>query len=211
MKTILLTGFEPFLDFPINPSEQVVRSLDGEKIGDYIVVGRILPVQFDQAGAQLLKYYESIQPNAVISLGLAAGRTRISLERVAINCIDGEADNNGVRYQDVPIRMDRPVAYFSTLPIRKIVNALQSASIPAEISNTAGLYLCNYVMYTMLDYIHQHNQSIFAGFIHLPATHQLAIQYKRAIPSWELESLVQAIRICITCLSEQNVEEGWQL
>lgn len=197
MKKLLLTGFEPFLDFAINPSEQIVRTLDGEQIGEYEVIGRTLPVEFARSGHEIIRFYEEIQPDAVISLGLAGGRNHITIERVAINCIDGEADNSGVRYQDAAIIPEGPAAYFSTLPIRTFVEKLRSVGYPAEISNTAGLYLCNNVMYHMLHTINQRNLNIPSGFIHLPATHALAVQYKRSIPSWELQSLVEAIKICI--------------
>jgi pyroglutamyl-peptidase len=203
MKKLLLSGFVPFLDFPVNPSEQIVRALDGECIGDYQVVGRVLPVEFARSGPEMLQYYEEIQPDAVISLGLAGGRNAITPERVAINCIDGEADNSGVRYEDQPIVEGGPAAYMSTLPIRKMVNALRENGLPAEISNTAGLYLCNNVMYHVLHKTQSEGRKIPAGFIHIPASHELAVRYKRPIPSWSLDSLIKGIRICIETLSHE--------
>ncbi len=200
MKKLLLTGFEPFLDFAINPSDQIVRTLHGEQIGEYEVIGITLPVEFARSGPEIIRHFEAVKPDAVISLGLAGGRNNITIERIAVNCIDGEADNSGVRYQDASIVAEGPVAYFSTLPIRMIVEELRSAGYPAEISNTAGLYLCNNVMYHMLHTIEQQKLNIPSGFIHLPATHELAVQYKRSMPSWELQSLVEAIRICIKSL-----------
>lgn len=200
MKKLLLTGFEPFLDFPVNPSEQIIRSLDGKIIGGYQVVGKVLPVEFAKSGPEIIRYFEEVQPDAVISLGLAGGRNCITIERVAVNCIDGEADNSGVRYQDAPIIKEGPAAYFSTLPIRKFIESLRTEGYPAEISNTAGLYLCNNVMYHMLHTISLQNSSIPSGFIHIPATHELAVKFKRSIPSWELQTLVKAIEICINNL-----------
>lgn len=200
MKKLLLTGFVPFLDFAINPSDQIVHALNGEQIGDYEVVGRTLPVEFARSGPEIIRYFNEVNPDAVISLGLAGGRNNITIERIAVNCIDGEADNSGVRYQDAAIIPEGPAAYFSTLPIRSFVEELRSAGYPADISNTAGLYLCNNVMYHMLHKIKQLNANIPSGFIHLPASHELAVQYKRSIPSWELQSLVEAIRICIKSL-----------
>lgn len=204
MQKLLLTGFEPFLDFPINPSEQIVQTLDGQEIGDFVVVGRTLPVEFAKSGPEIVRYFDEVNADAVISLGLAAGRNGITIERLAVNCIDGEADNQGVKFQDAPIFTGAPAAYFSTLPIRKLVEELRSAGYPAEISNSAGLYLCNNVMYHILHSIHENQRQIPAGFIHLPATHELAAQYKRSIPSWELATLVKAIRICITHVSTQT-------
>lgn len=201
MKKLMLTGFEPFLDFPINPSEQIVRALDGEIIGEYEVTGRILPVEFSKSGSEAVRLFKEIQPDAVISLGLAGGRNEITIERVAINCIDGEADNSGVQLSDVPVITNGPTAYFSTLPIRRMKDNLRHAGYPAEISNTAGLYLCNNVMYHLLHTVSEQGRDIPAGFIHLPATHELAVTYKRSIPSWDLSTLTHAIRACITSVS----------
>ncbi|MBO8162828.1 MAG: pyroglutamyl-peptidase I [Brevibacillus sp.] len=197
MKKLLLTGFVPFLDYTINPSQQIVQALDRQQIGAYEVVGTILPVEFAKSAAVLLETYERVQPDAVISLGLAAGRERITPERVAINCNDGDADNSGVQVQDQPIAADGPAAYFSTLPIRRMVNRLLERNIPAEISNSAGTYLCNNVMYQMLHYLHQRQLDVPAGFIHIPASHELAAQMKRSIPSWSLDTLTAAIHTAI--------------
>jgi pyroglutamyl-peptidase len=201
MKKLLLTGFVPFLDNPINPSEHIVRTLADQTVGEYQVVGRVLPVEFSQSGAKLLEIFEEVQPDAVICLGLAAGRDRVTPERVAINCNDGEADNTGIGYQDQPIVEDGPAAYFSTLPIRRVVNSLRENGLPADISNSAGTYLCNNVMYQILHHTGQKGIAIPAGFIHIPASHELAVKSKRSIPSWSMDSLVTAIRLAIETLS----------
>lgn len=200
MKKLLLTGFEPFLQFPINPTENIVKQLDGETIGEYVVKGVLLPVDFEKSPVKLLEAIEAEKPDAVVSLGLAGGRNCITPERVAINCRDGAADNNGVQYEDSPISEDGPAAYFSKLPIRKIVEALKEKELPASISNTAGLYLCNNVMYTALQYYEKNNLDIPSGFIHVPASHKLAAASKQSIPSWSDEDLVKGIRLAISCL-----------
>mgnify|MGYP001481301903 CR=1 FL=1 len=197
---LLLTGFEPFLGFEINPTEAVVKNLDGKQIGKFTIIGKILPVDFKKGPEQLLKHMEEINPDAVISLGLAAGRTHITPERIAINCQDGEPDNNGVQLTDHPIDPNGPDGYFSKLPIRKIVNQLNEAGLPAEISNTAGTYLCNNVMYSMIHDLVKREKDIPAGFIHIPASHELVVKGKKRMASWSTADLTKAIEIAIECL-----------
>lgn len=197
---LLLTGFEPFLGFEINPTEAVVKNLDGKQIGKFTIIGKILPVDFKKGPEQLLKHMEEINPDAVISLGLAAGRTHITPERIAINCQDGEPDNNGVQLTDHPIDPNGPDGYFSKLPIRKIVNQLNKAGLPAEISNTAGTYLCNNVMYSMIHDLVKREKDIPAGFIHIPASHELVVKGKKRMASWSTADLTKAIEIAIECL-----------
>jgi pyroglutamyl-peptidase len=197
VKKLLLTGFEPFLGFPINPTERVVSALGGQVIGDFEVVGLLLPVDYEAAGPRVLEALAEVRPDAVISLGLAAGRATITPERIAINCRDGEADNRGVALEDAPIVENGPDGYFSTLPIRQIVNTLNESSIPARISNSAGTYLCNNIMYTVL---HAVEAKIPAGFIHIPASHELAAGAKRDMPSWSQQDLTDAVKKIIETL-----------
>ena len=202
MKKLLLSGFEPFLDNPINPTEQIVKELAGKVIGKYEVHSVLLPVDFEEGPVRLLEAVRELNPDAIISLGLAAGRECITPERVAINIRDGEPDNRGIKLADSPISADGPAAYFSTLPIRGMVDALASAGLPARISNTAGTYLCNNVMYSVL-----HELSIGggvapanvipAGFIHVPASHELAVRMPRSIPSMSQADLTKAVEIMI--------------
>jgi pyroglutamyl-peptidase len=192
MKKILLTGFVPFLDNPINPTEEIVKALDGQTIGNYEVVSRVLPVDFSASAVQLENYMDEVGPDVVISLGLAAGRTRITPERIAINCRDGAEDNRGVKLQDAPIDEGGPAGYFSTLPIRKFVDTLNETGFPATISNSAGTYLCNNVMYAALRKIEHENLDVRAGFVHIPASHQLAVQNPK-LPSWSSRDLEEAV------------------
>ncbi|WP_442596844.1 pyroglutamyl-peptidase I [Neobacillus sp. D3-1R] len=197
MKKLLLSGFEPFLGFPINPTESIVKELDGKVIGNYQVHGLLLLVDFENAGPKILEEMEKVQPDAVISLGLAGGRSSITPERIAVNCRDGEADNRGVALQDSPIYEDGADGYFSTLPIRKMVNVLNENGFPAKVSDTAGTYLCNNVMYTVL---HATGKRIPAGFVHIPASHELAVAYKKEMPSWSQKDLTAAIEKIIEML-----------
>jgi pyroglutamyl-peptidase len=161
----------------------------------------VLPVDFQQSEKEILQHYTEIQPDAVVSLGLAAGRTHITPERIAINCKDGAPDNNGVICEDEPINDNGPDGYFSTLPIRAMVNHLKENAYPAKISNTAGTYLCNNVMYAILHKIaeEQKQDQVKAGFIHIPASHDLAIQLKNS-PSWSQRDLTEAVRLVLQTL-----------
>jgi pyroglutamyl-peptidase len=197
LKKLLLSGFEPFLGFPINPTESIVKELDGKVFGQYQIHGLLLPVDYEIAGPRILEEIEKIQPDAVISLGLAAGRSSITPERIAINCRDGAADNKGVALQDSLIIEDGPDGYFSTLPIRKMVNVLNEKGYPAKISDSAGTYLCNNIMYTVLNHVGKSKQ---AGFIHIPASHELAVASKKDMPSWSLKDLTAAIEKTIEVL-----------
>ncbi|MEH7383303.1 pyroglutamyl-peptidase I [Bacillus sp. JJ1533] len=201
MKKLLLTGFVPFLDNPINPTEEIVKALEGRVIGGYEIIGRVLPVDFAESAKQCLEHVNEVNPDVVISLGLAAGRSKVTPERIAINCRDGAEDNSGVKLQDAPIEDNGPAGYFSTLPIRAFVDASVEKGYPATISNTAGTYLCNNVMYSVLHKIELENLEMRAGFIHVPASHKLALQ-KNGIPSWSLADLVASITAMIEVLGE---------
>ncbi|ERJ11863.1 pyroglutamyl-peptidase I [Haloplasma contractile] len=201
MKTLLLTGFVPFLDHKLNPTEEIVNELNGKTIGNYVVEGRVLSVDFNKSGNELIEHYEAVKPDVVISLGLAGGRHCITPERIAINCNDGVKDNTGRTPQDEKVVEGGPDGYFSTLPIRRFVDRLKEEQLPAKISNTAGTYLCNNVMYTMLHYSHLMDKDVRSGFIHIPASHELATLNSR-LPSWSHHDLIRAMTVMIEALDE---------
>lgn len=211
MKTLLLTGFEPFLEHPFNPAEYIVRQLNGKQIGFYKIAGKVLPVDYRRSALELLGHYEALQPDAVMMLGLAAGRNRITPERIAININDGPNDNSGEEMTDVPIAGEGPAAYFSTLPVRKFVNLLNKRGFPAELSNTAGAYLCNNVMYSMLHHINKVKHRIPAGFIHVPPSNELAVNDRR-LSGWPKETLQNSIEILIESLDQKIAgdERTWK-
>ena len=203
MKKLLLTGFEPFLDFTLNPTMKVVEELDNTIIGDYQVIGRILPVDFNKSGRMILDLIEEIKPEAVVSLGLAAGRFKMTPERIAINFKDGPADNEGNQPVDEAVQIEGAAGYLSTLPIRKMVSRMMEEGLPAEISNSAGAYLCNNVMYEAIHYAHIHNKDMPSGFLHMPASHELAIEHGN-LPSWPHRDLVKGVRICLEVLVSEE-------
>jgi len=195
MTKILLIGFVPFLDYKINPTMQIVEALCGKEMDGYEIVGRILSVDFQQSAGQLKQYIDEVKPQIIISLGLAGGRYKITPERIAINVKDGEPDNNGYTPVDESIYENGADAYLTNLPIRNMVNRLQKEGFPTEISNTAGTYLCNNIMYEGLVYAKQ-NEGVRAGFIHIPASFDLAIQHGK-IPGWNIQDLITCIKLCI--------------
>lgn len=195
MTKILLTGFVPFLDYKINPTMQIVEALSNKEMHGYEIVGRILSVDFQQSADQLKQYIDEVKPQMIISLGLAGGRYKITPERIAINVKDGEPDNNGYTPVDESIYEKGADAYLTNLPIRSMVNRLEKEGFPAEISNTAGTYLCNNIMYEGLAYA-KLNEGVKAGFIHIPASFELAIQHGK-IPGWNIQDLITCIKLCI--------------
>lgn len=194
MKKIYLTGFEPFLDFHTNPTWDIAESLNGTVIGQYEVHSKGLKVDFKHGIEQFKKGLEEIQPDMIISLGIASGRHKITPERVAINIKDGVVDNQGYLPVDESIYDDGPDAYFTNLPIRAMVNRLQQEGYPAEISNSAGTYLCNNVMYEGLKYAKKHG--IQAGFIHIPMNFELIMKHAK-YPGWHQRDLLAAVKICL--------------
>lgn len=195
MKKLLLTGFEPFLKFRSNPTEAAVRELGGLEIGEYAVTGKVYPVVFDKIDELITNDIKEEQPDAVICLGLAGGRHTIHIERIAINCIDGRPDNDGFNPDGEKIDETGPDGLFSTLPVKKLEAVLKEKEIPAKISNTAGTYLCNNVMYSALNHIRKNDMGIRAGFIHVPAHHEIGTELD--IPSWSQEDITRAVRTII--------------
>ncbi len=181
---ILITGFEPFGEYSINPSKMLVESLSE---GDYCgikLIKAILPVDQAEAPKLMVKLINQHQPGAILAFGQAMGRPKISLERVALNLQDFRIpDNQGVTLTDQPIHPDGPAAYFTTLPIRKMVTSLCEAGIPATISLSAGAYLCNLIFYTIMHTLALCMSNIPAGFIHLPALPEQTTKSKNPVPS----------------------------
>ena len=198
---ILLTGFDAFDGDTVNPSGEVAKQLDGRVIGDCAVRSVILPVQHEAARAVVAPLLEAPGLVAVVHLGLAGGRARISLERVAVNVMDySRPDADGQVLTDVACVEDGPAAYFSTLPLREILAALSAEGIPAVISNTAGTYLCNDTLYTTLDALARRGHSIPAGFIHVPFLPSMVTAHGLDEASMDLTMTTRAIEIALPLL-----------
>ncbi len=204
---ILLTGFEPFDDSPVNPSEQVVKRLAQRGVEGVELCTAILPVARLEGPQALLQALEQHQPEAALCLGQSGGRARLSIERVAVNLLDYEgADNRGQTSRDEPVNAGGPAAYFATLPVRRLLEAVQAAGVPADLSLSAGSYLCNQVLYTLLHHLAMHQLSIPAGFIHLPYLPEqvAAMQGRGLVPSMALETMAKGIEAVLTELSKSQ-------
>ncbi|MBY8947164.1 pyroglutamyl-peptidase I [Pseudomonas sp. SH10-3B] len=167
MRTVLLTGFEPFDQDVVNPSWEAVRQLDGVQLDDDVqIVARRLPCAFATAGECLVQLISELRPAMVIATGLAPGRSEISIERVAININDARIpDNLGAQPIDTAVVVGGPAAYFSTLPIKAMAKAVREAGIAVSVSQTAGTFVCNQVFYRL-----QHElagSGVRSGFIHV--------------------------------------------
>ena len=168
---ILVTGFDVFLEHQLNPSWEIAKALDQTTILGHLIHAIKLPVRFDECATQIKATIQQLQPSIIICLGLAANRNCISIERVAINLDDAiVADQNNFQPIDRRIIDDADNAYFSTLAIKQIFKNLHEHQIPAEISYSAGTYVCNHLFFHVMHYIHHLNDhsKIQAGFIHVP-------------------------------------------
>jgi pyroglutamyl-peptidase len=199
---VLLTGFEPFGSSKVNPSEQVVRALSAEPFPDVDLCTAILPVERQGGPAVLLQAVETHRPDAVLCLGEAGRRAAVSVERVAINLLDfGIADNAGSQVVDEPIVPGGPAAYFVTLPVRAMVASVQAAGVPAELSLSAGAFLCNQVTYELLHYLAEHQWAIPAGFVHLPLLPEQAVAAGIAAPTMSLETMCRGVQAAIETIA----------
>lgn len=197
MKTVLMTAFEPFGGEAINPSWEAVRALEGKQIGGATIVIRQLPVVFSEVLNVLNRALDEVKPDAVLSVGQAGGRSDITVERIGINVDDARIpDNAGNQPVDEPIVAGGPAAYFSRLPIKAIVAAVREAGIPASVSQTAGTFTCNRVMYGLLHWLEQHQSPARAGFIHIPYLPEQAAQHPGA-PSMSVTTIIQALEIAV--------------
>jgi pyroglutamyl-peptidase len=177
--TVLLTGFEPFGGDSLNPSWQVARALHNQTAAGARIVSLCLPTEFGRAREVLDAALRRQRPVLVLCLGLAASRSALSVERVAINVDDARvADNAGAQPIDQAVLPGAPAAYFSRLPIKAIVAALNTAGLPAEVSQTAGTFVCNHVFYGLMHSLRR-RRSVRGGFMHVPPLATLPLHEQR--------------------------------
>ncbi len=166
-------------------------------MNDVTVVVKQLPVAYDKAKEKAVQYCTKVQPDAVLHLGEAGGRTHISVERIAVNCDSASLkDNKGQKRDDQPIEPDGHDGYFATIPVIAIVNALKKANIPTVVSNSAGTYLCNHVLYSVLHHVKKEGLPVKVGFIHLPYLPEQTVD-KPGKASMSLELMVKAVTIAV--------------
>ncbi|HEY0069026.1 MAG TPA: hypothetical protein VGE04_03565 [Chloroflexia bacterium] len=166
--TLLLTGFEPFDKWEVNPSWEVARQLDDETIGGMRVVGRRLPVSWEGTWQALEDYIEEVRPDALLMLGLANKRAYISVESRGLNKCSQTPDNAGKQAPAPLIDEAGEEAIASTLPVEEIVRSIEALGLPVQISEDAGGYLCNFAIYKALAWARQERPELPVGFIHLP-------------------------------------------
>lgn len=192
---LLLTAFEPFGGDLVNPSLLIARALDGQMIAGARVVAVELPCVFHRALSALDEALARTRPVLAMSLGLAAGREGLSIERVAINVDDARIpDNAGAQPVDEPIAPGGPAAWFSTLPIKAMAAELNAAGVPASVSQTAGTFVCNHVFYGLQQRLA--GTGVRSGFIHVPLLPEQAARYPGK-PVLALEDQVRGVRLAL--------------
>ena len=200
MKTILLTGFEPFGGSKINPSIEACKPLDGREYNGYRIKVVEIPLRFHEVRPSLIKAIKETEPAAVLCTG-QAGSSMIRLERVTFNVADARiAYNCGKKPVDEPIVKDGPVAYFSTLPLRKKLAAIEEEKVPVAISNSAGTFGCNHIFYDLMHYIEENELGVPGGFIHVPSLPEQAM--KKLGPSMSLDLIVKALDAAMKVIAD---------
>lgn len=177
MTSILLSGFEPFDGAASNSSWEAVRLVERDWAGAASLATVELPVEFGTAWERLDAAIQHHSPDLVIATGLADGRTAITPERIAINLEDARIpDNAGAQPRELPVEVEGPAAYFTGLPVTAIVEAIRAAGIPAEVSLSAGAYVCNDLMYRLMHAVAGRHHGLLAGFIHVPAADAMPVE-----------------------------------
>lgn len=192
MKKLLITGFDPFNNQSMNPSWEAVKRLP-EVIGEYELCKLQIPTVFGSAAQAVLERARALQPDVILCVGQAGGRDAVTPERIAVNIRDARIpDNEGRICSGEPVAAEGPAAYFATVPVEAMRDAVKNASIPAAISNTAGTFVCNDVLYTLLH--HFHGSPTRVGFIHVPYLPE------QGSPNLPLEDTVKALEAAIGAL-----------
>ena len=193
---VLVTGFDPFGGEAVNPSWQAAQALHGKQVAGHRVIAARLPTVFDASLDVLRALLAQHRPALVLCAGQAGGRPALSLERVAINVNDARiADNASAQPVDTPVVAGGPAAYFSSLPIKAMLAALERAGIRAEVSQTAGTFVCNHVFYGLMHQLATHPElaGVRGGLVHVPWLPQ------QGQPSMALQDMVQGLEVALHC------------
>ncbi|GAA3639835.1 pyroglutamyl-peptidase I [Lactobacillus hamsteri] len=202
---ILVTGFDPFDGEKINPAIEAVKRLP-DTIKNAEIIKLEIPTVFNKCAEIVEKKIAEEKPDYVLNIGQAGGRAAITPERVAININDGRIpDNDGYQPLGEAIRENGDVAYFTQLPIRAEVKAVRDAGLPAEISNTAGTYVCNHIFYQVQYMRVKKFPNIKAGFIHIPFLPEQIVN-RPNMPSMSLTDIVRGLTVAITAIVERDGE-----
>lgn len=200
---ILVTGFDPFGGESINPAIESVKRLP-KTIANAEIIALEIPTVLHQSLQVIDEAISKHQPDVILSIGQAGGRTDISVERVGINCDDCRIpDNAGQQVIDEPVYKDGPAAYFSNLPVKAMVEKVKEKHIPASVSNTAGTFVCNHVLYGVRHLVDTKYPGKRSGFIHIPYLPQQVVD-KKNMPSMSLENIVEGLVAAITAIVEND-------
>lgn len=195
-RTVLVTGFTPFGGEATNPSWEIVKALP-ETVSGWQVEKLKVPTEFGKAIDVTTRAIDKLAPDIVLCFGQAGGRSRMSVERVAINIDDARiADNAGKQILDQPVRTGAPAAYFCTVPIKAMVAAMTKADIPAEVSNSAGTFVCNHLIYGVLHHIALKGMTARAGFIHVPFLESQIVDRPNT-PAMSLPTMIEGAKAAI--------------
>ena len=199
---IIVTGFDPFGGETINPSIECVKALP--EIEGVELIRLELPTVFKESAKRLNEVINDVKPDAVLSVGQAGGRAGITMERIAINVDDARIpDNISQQPIDETIQTEGEAAYFTTLPIKRIVKAIREAGISAEVSNSAGTFVCNHIMYQSLFAATKADKPFKAGFMHIPFIPEQTTDK----PSLPLEESTRALQIAIETIRDYINDE----
>ena len=202
---VLVTGFDPFGGESINPAWEAVKVIKDEIAGAEIVKMQI-PTVVGKSIAKIHDKMVEINPDIVIAVGQAGGRFGVTPERVAINVTDARIpDNEGNQPIDEPIFADGDAAYFSNLPVKAMVQEIKNAGYPTSLSNTAGTYICNHVMYGILYYIQKEFPNVRGGFIHVPFAASQVVN-KPNTPSMAIADITAAIEAAVKAAVEHQAD-----
>jgi pyroglutamyl-peptidase len=205
---VVVFGFEPFLEFDENPTELVVRHLDGKTIGGERLTAKVLPVDYARVERTILDAIEQAKPKLVIGFGLAQNREKITPEKIAVNYrFSGEPDNAGRKVGGARIDESEPDGVFSNLPVERLTDSLNEAGIPAAVSFTAGAYLCNNAMFVIVR--EARKQGFLGGFVHVPCHSEWVSKKGRATASLPIATIAKAAEhSVIYCLSESTTSNA---
>lgn len=208
---VLITGFDPFGGENINPAYEVIKKVR-ENIAGAEIIKLQVPTAFNESIKNTVEKIKEEKPNFVLSIGQAGGRFGISVERVAININDARIPDN-LNQQPVDTKIDETGenAYFASIPVKAIVHSIKSKDIPAAVSYSAGTYVCNHLMYGVLNYIHKNNLDTKAGFIHIPFLFQQVVN-KANTAAMDISTMVTAIEtaieVMVTTTEDMKNSEG---
>lgn len=196
-RKILVTGFHPFGGESMNPAWEAVRRLP-DTIGDATVTKVEVPVVFGRGPEAVERAVEEVEPDLVLCVGQAGGRAKITPEFVGINYADARIpDNDGCQPIAERIVDGGPDAYFATLPVKAMVQAMQKAGVPAEVSYTAGTYVCNDVMYSLLHTLATRHPGVRGGFLHVPYATEQATHLPASTPSMSVDDMARGIAVAL--------------